>query len=37
MEVVPGAGLEPASQKARDFKSPAYTNFATRAGEEGGA
>ena len=30
--LVPGAGLEPACLTARDFKSLASTNFATRAG-----
>ena len=29
--MVPGAGLEPARPKSRDFKSLASTNFATRA------
>lgn len=29
---MPGAGLEPARPKSEDFKSPAYTNFATPAG-----
>ena len=29
--MVPGAGFEPARPKPGDFKSPAFTHFATRA------
>ncbi len=37
VDLVPGAGLEPAWPKPRDFKSLASTNFATRAGGWGRA
>ena len=35
-QMVPGAGLEPASLSAGDFESPASTNFATRAEDVAG-
>jgi hypothetical protein len=32
IQMVPGAGIEPARLAAGDFESPASTNFTTRAG-----